>query len=69
MKKESACSKKKDDMGYLSIEARKPMCGHCVMGHEVVWYVEPPPECPYCNRPMVTHKELCEELTPHFLSW
>ena len=27
----------------------KSKYSYCASGHRVVWYIEPPPECPHCN--------------------
>jgi hypothetical protein len=36
------------------------MCSKCTSGHAVLWFVVPPPECPYCNAPVLSKSVPCE---------
>ena len=36
------------------------MCSQCTSGHTVLWFVVPPPECPYCNAPVLSSSVSCE---------
>ena len=46
----------------------EPKCSFCKRGHAVTWYVDPPPECPYCNAKM-TSKPSDGCISFPWLSW
>jgi hypothetical protein len=45
----------------------EPRCSYCTSGHTIAWYVEPPPECPYCNAKLLPGHDAC--LSFPGLSW
>ena len=50
----------------------EPMCSDCRSGHTIVWYYEPPLECPYCNAPIVPEHRACDyssDLPCSFFCW
>jgi hypothetical protein len=50
----------------------EPRCSDCRSGHTIVWYFEPPSECPYCNAPLAPDHRSCDysrNLPCSFFSW
>jgi hypothetical protein len=57
-----------DKSNVESLGKLEPRCSYCKCGHSVAWYVEPPPECPYCNAEMASEPSgAC--LSFPWLSW
>jgi hypothetical protein len=39
-----------------------PRCTYCKCGHSIIWYVEPPEKCPYCDADLSPDDAVCRRL-------